>query len=122
MILALTMIKKNISNALMLFLFASVSIYADAQTPARTIQDFDNNWKFHPGNADDAKDISFNDASWRSLNLPHDWSIELPFDSTSPTGNGGGALRGGTGWYRKTFTVPASSKNKHVFIDFDGVY
>jgi beta-galactosidase len=49
-------------------------------------------------------------------------AIELPFDSTSPTGNGGGALRGGIGWYRKTFTVPASSKGKNVFIDFDGVY
>jgi beta-galactosidase len=122
MILALIMIGKNILYALMLFLFASVSFYADAQTPIRDIQDFDNNWKFHPGNADDAKDISFNDASWRSLNLPHDWSIELPFDSTSPTGNGGGALRGGIGWYRKTFTMPALSKSKHVFIDFDGVY
>ena len=58
----------------------------------------------------------------RSLNLPHDWSIELPFDSTSPTGNGGGALRGGTGWYRKTFTLPTAQYGKHFFIHFDGVY
>ena len=34
----------------------------------------------------------------------------------------GGALPGGIGWYRKTFTVPASSKDKKVYIDFDGVY
>lgn len=116
------MIKIFISKALMPLIFAGISFYAQAQTAARTIQDFDNNWKFYLGNADDAKQVSFNDAPWRSLNLPHDWSIELPFDSTSPTGNGGGALRGGIGWYRKTFTMPAAAKSKHIFIDFDGVY
>ena len=103
-------------------LFVQASFYATAQTTTRAIQDFDSNWKFYLGNADDAKDISFNDASWRSLTLPHDWSIELPFDSTSPTGNGGGALRGGIGWYRKAFSLPALPQGKHVFIDFDGVY
>ena len=114
--------KKIISNILMTFILAAISFYANAQTAVRTAQDFDNNWKFYLGNADNAKNISFNDASWRNLNLPHDWSIELPFDSTSPTGNSGGALRGGIGWYRKTFTIPESSKGKHIFIDFDGVY
>lgn len=113
--------KKNIHRSLLSLLLASICFYSNAQS-ARTTEDFDNNWKFFLGNADAAKDAAFDDASWRTLNLPHDWSIELPFDSTSPTGNGGGALRGGIGWYRKTFTVPASSKNKHVFIDFDGVY
>lgn len=67
-------------------------------------------------------DAAANDASWRTLNLPHDWSVELPFDSTSPTGNGGGALRGGTGWYRKTFTLPKGDEGKSIFINFDGVY
>jgi beta-galactosidase len=116
------MIKKIIINTLLPVMLVSVSFCAHAQTAARTIQDFDNNWKFYLGDAVDAKEISFNDATWRSLNLPHDWSIELPFDSTSPTGNGGGALRGGIGWYRKTFSLPASSKSKHIFVDFDGVY
>ncbi|HVZ97743.1 MAG TPA: beta-galactosidase GalB, partial [Chitinophagaceae bacterium] len=83
---------------------------------------FTKDWKFFLGDAPDASSPSFHDASWRTLHLPHDWSIELPFDSASPTGNGGGALRGGLGWYRKTFTVPLSSKGKNVFIDFDGVY
>src|SRR4029434_9228028 len=40
----------------------------------------------------------------------------------NPAGTGGGALPGGTGWYRKTFNVPATAKGKLVFIDFDGVY
>jgi len=103
----------------LLLSFFTVTLFAQS---ARLTENFDNGWKFNPGDVNNANDPLFNDASWRSLNLPHDWSIELPFDSTSPTGTGGGALRGGMGWYRKTFTLPASSKNKHVFIDFDGVY
>ncbi len=114
--------RKIIYQIFLLFLLAPGFSAGYAQTTARTVQDFDGNWKFYLGNADSAKEISFNDASWRSLNLPHDWSIELPFDSASPTGNGGGALRGGIGWYRKTFTLPASSQGKNIFIDFDGVY
>ncbi|MBV4359630.1 beta-galactosidase GalB [Pinibacter aurantiacus] len=107
---------KKLSLALLLF----VSAAAIAQT--RNTASFNSNWKFYLGNATDPQSATFNDASWRSLDLPHDWSIELPFDSTSPTGTGGGALRGGLGWYRKTFTMPATSKEKKVFIDFDGVY
>jgi beta-galactosidase len=107
---------KKLSFALLLFVCAA----AIAQT--RTTTSFNSNWKFYLGNAKDPQSATFNDASWRSLDLPHDWSIELPFDSTSPTGTGGGALRGGLGWYRKTFTVPETTKGKKVFIDFDGVY
>ncbi|MDI3321823.1 beta-galactosidase GalB [Pinibacter soli] len=107
---------KRISLVLLLF----VSAASIAQT--RNTASFNSNWKFYLGNATDPQSATFNDASWRSLDLPHDWSIELPFDSTSPTGTGGGALRGGLGWYRKTFTVPATTKGKKVFVDFDGVY
>jgi len=56
------------------------------------------------------------------LNLPHDWSIEGEFSETAPAGTGGGALPGGTGWYRKSFTIPTTSKGKLIFIEFDGVY
>ena len=93
-----------------------------AQSGDRSVINFNQHWKFYLGEASNAPAETFNDAAWRSLQLPHDWSIELPFDSTSPTGTGGGALRGGLGWYRKTFTLPASAKDKNVFIDFDGVY
>src|SRR5690349_1917353 len=82
---------------------------------------FNDGWKFFLGDAP-ADEPSFEDNSWRKLNLPHDWSIEMPFDSASPTGTGGGALRGGTGWYRKTFTIPAIDKGKAIAITFDGVY
>ncbi|MFL5744197.1 MAG: glycoside hydrolase family 2 TIM barrel-domain containing protein, partial [Niastella sp.] len=100
-------------------LFFQCSLYAQS---ARVREDFDNNWTFHLGEVAHAKDADFNDASWRKLNLPHDWSIELPFDSTSPTNNSGGCLRGGLGWYRKTFTIPATDKGRIIYIDFDGVY
>lgn len=106
---------------LSIFLFSTFSALI-GQMNMRSTASFNSNWKFFPGDNPDAKNVGFNDVGWVNLNLPHDWSIELPFDSTSPTGNGGGALRGGTAWYRKTFEVPASSKQKQVFIDFDGVY
>src|SRR6185369_15136894 len=52
----------------------------------------------------------------------HDWSIEGEFSEKNPAGTGGGALPGGVGWYRKTFTVPLTAKGKQVFVEFDGVY
>src|SRR3954471_21483747 len=64
---------------------------------------FNANWKFNLGNASGAENVSYNDASWRTLAVPHDWSIELPFNKNSPSGNDGGCLDGGIGWYRKNF-------------------
>ena len=59
---------------------------------------------------------------WRILNLPHDWAIEGEFSRDNPSGTGGGALPGGIGWYRKTFTVDKADEGKRLYIDFDGVY
>src|SRR5690349_20609378 len=70
----------------------------------------------------DRWEFKLDSGTWRSLNLPHDWSIEGKFDKNSPAGTGGGALPGGLGWYRKTCTIPDSEKNKLVYIEFDGVY
>jgi beta-galactosidase len=83
---------------------------------------FNSGWKFILGDQAGASAISFPDKAWRSLDLPHDWSIEGTFDKNNPATAGGGALPGGIGWYRKQFTVPASSKGKYVVVDFDGVY
>lgn len=47
------------------------------------------------------------DSSWRSLDLPHDWAVEGDFSEDNPCGTSGGALPGGTGWYRKHFPTPA---------------
>ncbi|WEA03657.1 beta-galactosidase GalB [Mucilaginibacter sp. SJ] len=84
--------------------------------------DFDKNWRFNLGAVENGEKTTLNDSKWRVLNLPHDWSIEGKFSKDNPATPEGGALPGGIGWYRKTFTVPASSKGKLVYIDFDGVY
>jgi beta-galactosidase len=79
-------------------------------------------WKFHPGEVERGADPALDDSSWRRLDLPHDWSIALPFREESPSGTGGGFLDGGTGWYRKTFSAPAAWRGKRIFIQFDGAY
>ncbi len=86
-----------------------------------TTVSFDAAWKFHLGDVTGAQATTYDDSSWTSLDVPHDWSISLPFTQNSPAGGGGGYLNGGTGWYRKTFTLPAST-GQRVFVQFDGVY
>lgn len=94
---------------------------------------FDANWKFKKGNKIEAKEVNFNDADWRKLDLPHDWSIEdlaqNPTDSTigpfykKAIGKNGTAFTvGGTAWYRKHFVLDKTSAGKKVYIQFDGVY
>ena len=56
----------------------------------------------------------FDDRNWRSLDLPHDWSIEGIVDAKNPMGNDGGYFPAGVGCYRKMFTIPASVKGKLV--------
>jgi beta-galactosidase len=82
----------------------------------------DSNWKFLPGDPSGAEARSFDDASWRSVDLPHDWSIDGQTDKRNPTGSGGGFFPAGTGWYRKSFNAPAEWKGKRVSVEFDGVY
>src|SRR5436190_4889384 len=120
--LYLTQLNRNMKKIILLFLLGTSLQYGFVNAQSRTTDKFNDNWKFFLGDSPLASAATFNDDSWRKLNLPHDWSVELPFDSTSPTGNGGGALRGGMGWYRKKFTLPVTDKEKNIFIDFDGVY
>ncbi|HEX8314236.1 MAG TPA: glycoside hydrolase family 2 TIM barrel-domain containing protein [Flavisolibacter sp.] len=86
----------------------------------RTTQLFNDNWRFFKGDAVDAKNASFNDASWRQVDLPHDWSIEGPFSDQWASATG--YLPGGVGWYRKTFEISPALRSKKIFIYFDGVY
>ena len=83
---------------------------------------FNNDWKFYLGDAEEAVSNTFDDSNWRTLNLPHDWAIEGDFSDSHPSGNSGGALPGGIGWYRKTFTLDKNDQGKKIFIDFDGVH
>ena len=82
----------------------------------------DSNWKFVLGDPGGAETRSFEDASWRRVDLPHDWSIEGRPSKDNPTGSEGGYFPAGTGWYRKTFSAPPEWRGKRVTVEFDGVY
>ncbi|HEY8689961.1 MAG TPA: sugar-binding domain-containing protein [Chitinophagaceae bacterium] len=99
-------------------------IFLSVQLKAQHISriDFDKDWKFKLDSEHTYSEPAFADEAWRTLNLPHDWSIEGTFSKDNPATEGGGALPGGIGWYRKTFTIPETDKNKNIFIQFDGVY
>ncbi len=79
-----------------------------------------NDWKFHHGDVPDADYMGYDDSSWRTVELPHDWSVEYPFDKSYASGTG--YLPGGTARYRKHFTLPDDIKGKRVRITFGGVY
>ncbi|MBV9960939.1 MAG: glycosyl hydrolase 53 family protein [Parafilimonas sp.] len=134
----------------LLMLIASAT-FSSAQSFSRKIN-FDNNWKFAFGSANNpAKDFNYSvttifsksgnapgtaidpkfyDSSWRKLNLPHDWVVELPFaNSTSNDVESHGYKPVGglfpvtsIGWYRKHFTIPASDSGHRFQIQFDGIF
>ncbi len=123
----------------------------------RRESNFDRDWRFLKADAPGAEDAAFNDSSWRTVDLPHDWSLEDlpqaaanppspvtsptnsatgrgrgrgranfpvvgPFSPESPGGTATGYTLGGTGWYRKHFTLDNLTLGKRVAIEFDGVY
>ncbi len=73
----------------------------------------------HPGGNVSYVQPGFDDSRWRTLDLPHDWGIEGPFDQNLP-GPTGKLPWAGVGWYRKHFTLPATDAGKQVFLDIDG--
>ncbi|HUY81509.1 MAG TPA: beta-galactosidase GalA [Acidobacteriaceae bacterium] len=115
----------------------------------RLLMDF--GWRFHFGNANDptkdfdfgkgqvgnfqktgnflpASSLSFDDADWTPVNLPHDWAIELPFTDDPALLSKGFYPLGrdypdtSVGWYRRAFDLPASDAGKRIMIEFDGAY
>ena len=101
--------RKHFSKFLVCFIFLHSSYFVNAQ---RIIQSFDKAWRFFKGDENGADQLSFNDATWRKLDVPHDWSIEGPYDKNNPTKSGGGYLPSGVGWYRKTFSLDDTYANK----------
>ncbi len=87
----------------------------------RTTVSFDGDWRFLKSDCPGAEQPGFNDAGWRTVSVPHDWSIEGPFDEANPAGGAGAFLPAGIGWYRKYFTLPEGASRRRVFIEFDGV-
>lgn len=78
------------------------------------------NWKFYPGDEPGADFMGYDDSAWRTVTLPHDWSVEYPFSRNNASGTG--YLPGGTAWYRKHFTLTEDPAGRTVRLFFGGVY
>jgi beta-galactosidase len=111
---------QKISLAAMM-LFAVLLSNNSPAADARITQSFDADWRFLKADATGAEQNQFDDSAWRQLDVPHDWSIEGPFDEANKTGTAGAFLPAGVGWYRKHFTLPENDSARHFFIEFDGV-
>jgi beta-galactosidase len=125
--------------AVSLALFCLDLSAADTNSPREKLL-LDANWKFHLGNEwGSALNLSkaasssgpaaqkFNDASWRTVNLPHDWVVELPFDKNSDMSHGykpvgPGFASNNIAWYRRTFDLSKEDAGKRLWLEFDGVY
>ncbi len=107
------------------FLFLLLAMAALYTVQARERKCFDADWRFVLADSAHMAEVDYNDSHWRKLSLPHDWAIEGDFYAGNPSGAGGGALPGGVGWYRKTFSIPLTPSQDggtSCFIEFDGVY
>ncbi len=95
-------------------------VYVNNYAGETRSENFNDNWKFYLGDASGAQEPGFNDSTWDQVNLPHDYSIEQDYSQSMEAESG--YLPGGTGWYRKNFTLDESAAGKQVRIDFGGVY
>ncbi len=106
----------------LLTVYAGCSERNDGTASARKTTSLNEHWRFSLSGDSSSIHPEFNDSDWRMLDVPHDWSIEGSFSAQAPAGVGGGALPGGVGWYRKSFTVDPADRDKNVYVAFDGVY
>jgi beta-galactosidase len=116
-----TVVSRFLQCIAILIMLAFITSTASS-SDTRKIKNFGKDWKFNLGDVKNGQDPVLDDTKWRVLDLPHDWSIEGKFSEKNPATPGGGALPGGIGWYRKSFTIPESEKGRLAFIEFDGVY
>ena len=110
------------SFSFLICLLALCAIQTRAADSPRQRFSMDYGWKFTLGDPAQAEQSKFNDSTWRSLNVPHDWSIEGTWAADNPSGTEGGYAAIGIGWYRKKFNVPENWNGKRIFAEFDGVF
>ena len=95
---------------------------ASQEPPPRERLLFDHDWKFLLGDPAGAESPSYDASGWRTLDVPHDWSIEGKIDPQNPMSGSGGFFPAGVGWYRRTFTVPPAWSAKRISVEFEGIY
>lgn len=111
-------IRKCMAAAMMTMLAGALPTASMADSPReKTLFNFD--WKFSMGDDEQASQRDYDDASWRGLDLPHDFQFEMPWDSLASRGRGFKPM--GTAWYRKTFQADPAWKGRRVFLDFGGI-
>jgi beta-galactosidase len=113
---------RNIILIVLLLVFSRYNNLVNGQNPGRLVTGFDTDWKFFHGDPQDASENAYNDISWRTLDLPHDWSVEGTVTQDAPAGGSGGYYPTGIGWYRKHFNVTRNDMKMNNTIVFDGVY
>ena len=94
------------------------TVYVNSYGGTSREVDFCDHWRFNLGGGSAA--TNYDDSQWRDVDLPHDYSIEQEYSASNEAESG--YLPGGTGWYRKTFTLSQEWKGKYITIDFGGVY
>lgn len=129
----------------LLLIAASMGVHAAPRERVR----IDDHWRFAHGHAVDAgQDFKhslrpfffakagygdgpaardFDDRTWRRLHLPHDWAVELPFDSRGDTNHGSKAIgrpfpENSVGWYRREIDIPAADQGRRIALELDGVF
>ncbi len=84
-------------------------------------QSFDQGWSFIHADIDVKNVFGADQSNWQSVDLPHDWSVEMPFKK-SKNGIPVGHTQGGIGWYTKKFDLPLDMQGKCLQVYFEGVY
>lgn len=119
------------------YFFLFTLIASTLSISGKNVITLEKGWKFSKGDYPEAMKLNFNDKSWQTVTVPHDWAIYGPFDKdidkqvvaivqngetipTEKTGRTGALPYVGVGWYRNYFEVPEYSEDKKVIIMFDG--
>ncbi|MDR0415671.1 MAG: DUF4982 domain-containing protein [Prevotellaceae bacterium] len=111
--------KRKILSVAACLLFTLPLSAQESSEPVRVSQLFNFGWKLQLGSVDNAQSASFDDAAWQSVDLPHDFQIGMPWDSTANRARGFKQM--GEAWYRKTFTADPAWKGKRILLDFEGI-
>ncbi|HEY2083818.1 MAG TPA: beta-galactosidase GalA [Verrucomicrobiae bacterium] len=118
-------------------LFALAAAAVNASAAPRQITSLDFGWRFHRGDipgvllnstsgqnlaptTPDFLRFTYDDSSWQTVNVPHDYIVEGTFDPKADEPHG--YLPVGPGWYRKTIAIPATDQGRRLWLEFDGVY
>ncbi len=88
--------------------------YVKSEQPGRKYN-FNPEWKLYFGDGTGWEKPDFNDSSWKSVTLPHAFNEDEAFCKDIKD------LTTGIVWYRKSFQLPASMKDKKIFIEFEGI-